>query len=59
MEIDKKASRIQKLDEVIFVKTFFVGTMFVVLPCDLITESSMTLAKYLTILQIHVAGFLI
>ena len=59
MEIDKKASRTQKFDEILFVKTFFVRAMFVVLPYDLITESSITLAKYLTILQIHVAGFLI
>ena len=59
MVIDKKKRKILKFVEVLFATTDFVGTVFVIsiTSPNLMTESSMILAKYLPFSQLHVAGF--
>ena len=55
----KKTSKLWKFVEVLFVETIFVGTVLGVsiISSNVMTESSITLAKYLPFLPLHVVGF--
>ena len=66
MVIKEKMSKIQRLFVLQiasfsseFFGTFFVGTIFIIsiTSSNVITESSVMLAKYLLFLQLHIAGF--
>ena len=66
MVIKEKMSKIQRLFvlqvasfSLEFFGTFFVGTIFIIsiTSSNVITESSVRLAKYLLFLQLHIAGF--
>ena len=66
MVIKEKMSKIQRLFvlqvasfSLKFFGTFFVGTIFIIsiTSSNVITESSVMLAKYLLFLQLHIAGF--
>ena len=66
MVIKEKMSKIQRLFvlqvasfSLEFFGTFFVGTIFIIsiTSSNVITESSVMLAKYLLFLQLHIAGF--
>ena len=64
MVINKRATKIQKFVEALFVGTVDAGTVVVgivfvsfVISSQVITESSTILAKYLPFSQLHVAGF--
>ena len=58
-QLIKKTSKLWKFVEVLFVETIFVGTVLGVsiISSNVMTESSITLAKYLPFLPLHVVGF--
>ena len=59
MVINKKASKMLKFVEVHFVRTVFLGTVFVVsiILSHITTESPIILPRYLPFLQLHVPRF--
>ena len=63
MAINKKASKIQEFFvlQIAFFSLKFVETIFVssssIISSNIITESSIIIAKYLPFSQLHVAGF--
>ena len=59
MVINKKAIQVHKFVEALFVRTAFVGTNFAVsiTLSEVITKTSIRLAKYLSFFQIHASGF--
>ena len=58
MVINKKASKIKNVFEILFVGTVFVEMLLVayIISSHVITESSLALAKYLPFLQLHLSG---
>ena len=59
MVTNKSESKIYKFTDILFSKTLFVGTFFVVymISPHVMIELSIILAKYLPVLQLHMAGF--